>query len=70
MTFVFSVRWHPSLPKDSLWCDSSILPSSCAIVCLSPLVPSHIPHPLSQTPGTGEEKDNCVYKKESAPFST
>ncbi|KAF2984339.1 hypothetical protein EK904_000727 [Melospiza melodia maxima] len=57
MAFVYSVRWHPSLPKDSLWCDSSILPSSYTIMCLSPLVPSHIPRPLSQTPGTGEEKD-------------
>lgn len=44
---VCSVGGHPSLPKDFLLCDSSILLSSYLIVCLSPLVPSRIPCPIS-----------------------
>lgn len=45
---------QPSVPKDFLLHDSSILPSSYLIVCLSPLVTSHIPPSC----GSGEEEDD------------
>lgn len=44
---VRSAGGHHSLPKDFLLCDGSILLSSYLTVCLSPLVPSRIPCPVS-----------------------
>lgn len=77
--FVRSVKRQPSVPKDFLLHDSSILPSSCLIVCLSPLVPSRIPRPVADSDaGVAKRRmisqNHCAYRKERVsgevvPFS-
>lgn len=67
--FVRSVGRQPSAPKDFLLHDSSILPSSCLIVCLSPLVPSRIPRPAADAAAGAAKRrtmspNHCAYRKE------